>query len=198
VVERIGGREEIPVDVRIICATHQDLKKLITEGRFREDLYYRLSEIVISIPPLRERHGDAALLAHAFMNKFSCSEGRSIRGFKQDALAAIEAYPWPGNVREMENFIKRAVIMVDGSQIGAEDLGLQAPAGTSEPINLRQVRDEAERTAVVRALSRVDGNITDAAQLLGVSRPTLYDLLKRHGVNQSVSIEADGPDSTVR
>jgi two-component system NtrC family response regulator len=198
VVERIGGREEIPVDVRIICATHQDLKKLIAEGRFREDLYYRLSEIVISIPPLRERHGDAALLAHAFLNKFSRREGRSIRGFKQDALAAIEAYSWPGNVREMENFIKRAVIMTDGSQVGAEDLGLQATAGTSEPINLRQVRDEAERTAVVRALSRVDGNITDAAQLLGVSRPTLYDLLKRHGVNQSVSIEADGPDSTVR
>jgi two-component system NtrC family response regulator len=191
VVERIGGREEVAVDVRIVCATHQNLKKLIEEGRFREDLYYRLSEIVISIPPLRERHGDATLLAHAFMNKFSRREGRSIRGFKQDALDAIEAYPWPGNVREMENYIKRAVIMADGLQIGIEDLGLQAPVGRPEPLNLRQVRDEAERAAIVKVLSRVDGNIAEAAQLLGISRPTLYDLIKRHGLKQPVSIKAD-------
>jgi len=190
VVERIGGREEIPVDVRIVCATHQDLKKLIEEGRFREDLYYRLSEIVISIPPLRERQGDAALLAHAFMNTFSRREGRSIRGFKQDALDAMEAYSWPGNVREMENYIRRAVIMADGSQIGAEDLGLQAPAGKPEPVNLRQVRDEAERTAIIRVMSRVDGHIAEAAQLLGVSRPTLYDLIKRHGLKLSIGIKA--------
>ena len=191
VVEHIGGREEIPVDVRIVCATHQNLKKLIEEGRFREDLYYRLSEIVIAIPPLRDRHGDAALLAHAFMHKFSREEGRSIRGFKQDALHAIEAYPWPGNVREMENFIKRAVIMTDGSQIGAEDLGLSAPAGEPEPVNLREVRDEAERKAIIKALSRVDGNILAAAELLGVSRPTLYDLVDRHGLKQSGSTKAD-------
>lgn len=183
VLERIGGREEIAVDVRIVCATHQNLKKLIEAGQFREDLYYRLSEIVVSIPPLRERQGDATLLAHAFMNKFSRHEGRSVRGFTPDALAAIEAYPWPGNVREMENYIKRAVIMVDGSQIGAEDLGLQAPAGKPEPVNLRQVRDEAERTAIIKVLSRVDGNIAEAAQLLGVSRPTLYDLIKRHALS---------------
>jgi two-component system NtrC family response regulator len=191
VVEHIGGREEIPVDVRIVCATHQNLKKLIEEGRFREDLYYRLSEIVIAIPPLRDRHGDAALLAHAFMHKFSRQEGRSILGFKQDALHAIEAYPWPGNVREMENYIKRAVIMTDGSQIGAEDLGLSAPAGEPEPVNLRELRDEAERKAIIKALSRVDGNILAAAELLGVSRPTLYDLVDRHGLKQSVSIKAD-------
>jgi two-component system NtrC family response regulator len=191
VVEHIGGREEIPVDVRIVCATHQNLKKLIEEGRFREDLYYRLSEIVIAIPPLRDRHGDAALLAHAFMHKFSREEGRSIRGFKQDALHAIEAYPWPGNVREMENYIKRAVIMTDGSQIGAEDLGLSAPAGEPEPVNLREVRDEAERKAIIKALSRVDGNILAAAELLGVSRPTLYDLVDRHGLKQSGSTKAD-------
>jgi two-component system NtrC family response regulator len=191
VVEHIGGREEIPVDVRIVCATHQNLKKLIEEGRFREDLFYRLSEIVIAIPPLRDRHGDAALLAHAFMHKFSREEGRSILGFKQDALHAIEAYPWPGNVREMENYIKRAVIMTDGSQIGAEDLGLSAPAGEAEPVNLREVRDEAERKAIIKALSRVDGNIRAAAELLGVSRPTLYDLLDRHSLKQSVSTKAD-------
>jgi two-component system NtrC family response regulator len=192
VVERIGGREEIPVDIRIVCATHQNLKKLIEEGRFREDLYYRLSEIVIAIPPLRDRHGDAALLAHAFMHKFNREEGRSILGFKQDALHAIEAYPWPGNVREMENYIKRAVIMTEGSQIGAEDLGLSAPAGEPEPVNLREVRDEAERKAIIKALSRVDGNILAAAELLGVSRPTLYDLVDRHGLKQSISIKADG------
>jgi two-component system NtrC family response regulator len=191
VVEHIGGREEIPVDVRIVCATHQNLKKLIEEGRFREDLYYRLSEVVIAIPPLRDRHGDAALLAHAFMHKFCRQEGRSIRGFKQDALHAIEAYAWPGNVREMENYIKRAVIMTDGSQIGAEDLGLSAPAGEPEPVNLRAVRDEAERKAISKALSRVDGNILAAAELLGVSRPTLYDLVDRHGLKQSVSSKAD-------
>lgn len=191
VVEHIGGREEIPVDVRIVCATHQNLKKLIEEGRFREDLYYRLSEVVIAIPPLRDRHGDAALLAHAFMHKFSRQEGRSIRGFKQDALHAIETYAWPGNVREMENYIKRAVIMTDGSQIGAEDLGLAAPAGEPEPINLREARDEAERKAIIKALARVDGNIQAAAELLGVSRPTLYDLINRHGLKQAVSLKAD-------
>ena len=191
VVERIGGREEIPVDVRIVCATHQNLKKLIEEGRFREDLYYRLSEIVIAIPPLRDRHGDATLLAHAFMHKFSREEGRSILGFKQDALHAIEAYSWPGNVREMENYIRRAVIMTDGSQIGAEDLGLSPPAGEPEPVNLRQVRDEAECKAIIKALSRVNGNFLAAAELLGVSRPTLYDLVDRHGLKQSVSAKAD-------
>ena len=191
VVERIGAREEIAVDIRIVCATHQNLKKLIEEGRFREDLYYRLSEIVILIPPLRERHGDAALLAHAFVNKFSRREGRSIRGFTQDALDAIEAHSWPGNVREMENYIKRAVIMADGPQIRAADLGLQAPAETVEPLNLRQVRDQAERTAIIKVLSRVDGNIVEAAQLLGVSRPTLYDMIKRHGLKQSVAVKAE-------
>lgn len=183
VVEHLGGREEIGVDVRIVCATHQNLKKLIAEGRFREDLYYRLSEIVISIPPLRDRPGDAALLARALMNKFNQQEGRSIRGFAQDAIIAIESYAWPGNVREMENCIKRAVIMAGGPQIDVADLGLDAPSGAAEPLNLRQVRDDAERTAIIKVLSRVDGNIVHAAQLLGVSRPTLYDLIKRHAVN---------------
>jgi two-component system NtrC family response regulator len=114
-----------------------------------------------------------------------------IRGFTQDALRAIEAYPWPGNVREMENYVKRAVIMADGSRIGVEDLGLSAPAGEPEPVNLREVRDEAERKAIIRALSRTDGNIQAAAELLGVSRPTLYDLVDRHGLKQSVTIKGD-------
>jgi two-component system NtrC family response regulator len=183
VVERVGGREEIPVDVRVVCATHQDLKKLIDDGRFREDLYYRVSEIVITIPPLRDRSGDSVLLAQALLHKFGQQQGRTTLGFKPDALEAIESYGWPGNVREMENCIKRAVIMAEGSQIGVEDLGL--PTLTKEPFNLRQVRDEAERKAIIKVLSRVDGNMVRASELLGVSRPTLYDLLNRHNLKQS-------------
>ncbi len=182
VIERIGGREEISVDVRIICATHQNLQDLIAAKHFREDLFYRLSEIVVSIPPLRDRVGDAALLAHHFKNKFSAQDGRASLSFATEALAMIESYPWPGNVREMENCIKRAVIMAEGSQINREDLGLSATSTMEEPINLRQVRDEAEYKALVKALARVDGNIAKAAELLGVSRPTLYDLMNRHGI----------------
>ncbi|HSI23397.1 MAG TPA: PEP-CTERM-box response regulator transcription factor [Methylophilaceae bacterium] len=182
VIERVGGREEIPVDVRVVCATHQNLQELIAEKRFREDLYYRLSEIVISIPPLRDRAGDAALLAHHFKNKFGAQEGAYSLGFSAEALALIESYPWPGNVREMENCIKRAVIMAEGPQINAEDLGLPTVSAPEMPINLRQVRDEAEYKALVKALARVDGNILKAAELLGVSRPTLYDLMSRHGI----------------
>ena len=189
VLERIGGREEIAVDVRIVCATHQNLKRLIDEGRFREDLFYRLSEIVFTIPPLRERPGDAALIAQALMQKFSLQQGRSLVGFKQDALEAIDAYGWPGNVREMENFIKRAVIMADGSQISLEDLSLTDMV--KEPVNLREVRDDAERKAIIKVLSRVDGNMLRAAELLGVSRPTLYDLINRHGLKQSITIKLD-------
>ncbi|MEO8418107.1 MAG: PEP-CTERM-box response regulator transcription factor [Methylophilaceae bacterium] len=182
VIERIGGREEIPVDVRIVCATHQNLQDLIAAKRFREDLFYRLSEIVVSIPPLRDRVGDAALLAHHFKNKFSAQDGRPSLSFATEALAMIEGYLWPGNVREMENCIKRAVIMAEGSQINGEDLGLSATSTMEEPINLRQVRDEAEYKALVKTLARVDGNIAKAAELLGVSRPTLYDLMNRHGI----------------
>jgi len=182
VIERIGGHEEIPVDVRIVCATHQKLKELCAQGRFREDLYYRLSEIVVTIPPLRVREGDAALLAHHFKNKFCAQEGRAVLNFAPDAIAAIEAYGWPGNVREMENYIKRAVIMADGSTIVADDLGLPGEGAEEQPINLRQVRDEAEYKAIVKALARVDGNIVKASEVLGVSRPTLYDLMARHGI----------------
>ena len=182
VIERIGGREEIPVDVRIVCATHQNLKELSSAGRFREDLYYRLSEIVITIPPLRNRVGDTALLAHHFKNRFCSQEGRSSLNFSDDAMAMIEAHPWPGNVREMENIIKRAVIMADGPQIMGEDLGLGDSPATDDFMNLRQVRDEAEYKAIIKALARVDGNIVRAAELLGVSRPTLYDLMSRHGI----------------
>ncbi|PRC90952.1 PEP-CTERM-box response regulator transcription factor [Solimicrobium silvestre] len=182
VFERIGGHKEIPVDVRIVCATHQNLKELASTGRFREDLYYRLSEIVINIPPLADRAGDAALLAHHFKNKFNAKEGRPGLNFSQDALALIESHRWPGNVREMENCIKRAVIMADGLQITVEDLGLSANNIAEEPINLRQIREDAEYKAVVKALAHVDGNIAKAAELLGISRPTLYDLMNRHSI----------------
>ncbi|MDR2838692.1 MAG: PEP-CTERM-box response regulator transcription factor [Azonexus sp.] len=187
VIERLGGRQEIPVDVRIVCATHQDLKALISAGRFREDLYYRLAEIVINIPPLRERKGDAALLAHAFVRRFASEHNRGSMTLSEDAIRAIEAHAWPGNVRELENCIKRAVIMADGHQISRADIGLEAsPAERTEFINLRQIRDDAERNAVVTALGRTNGNLLRAAEILGVSRPTLYDLMHRLGLKQSI------------
>ena len=182
VVERIGGRTEIPVDVRVACATHRNLKQMVEAGQFREDLYYRLSEIVIPIPALRDRVGDAALLAHHFKNKFCAQERRPVLSFSENALAAIENHSWPGNVREMENCIKRAVIMADGPQITVEDLGLADAAADDDPFNLRQVRDEAGQKALVRALARADGNIVKAAEMLGISRPTLYDLMNRYGI----------------
>lgn len=183
VIERIGGRQEIPVDVRIVGATHQDLKALTREGRFREDLYYRLAEIVVDIPPLRARAGDAALLAHVFVRRFATQQNRGTMTLGEGALRAIESHAWPGNVREMENCIKRAVIMADGPQIAPEDIGLGLPADDGlAGLDLRKVRDEAERRAVITALARVNGNVVRAAEVLGVSRPTLYDLMHRFGL----------------
>jgi len=183
-VERLGGRQEIAVDVRVVCATHQDLAALIAQDRFREDLYYRLAEINVEIPPLRARQGDAVLLAHAFLKR-SAQEQRSALHFSDDALVSLEQHPWPGNVRQLLNVVRRAAIMADGSLIRAEDLGLSAPeVSTAEeaPLDLRAVRDAAERAAIVRALAHADGNIVKAAELLGVSRPTLYDLISRLGI----------------
>jgi two-component system NtrC family response regulator len=183
VIERLGGRQEIPVDVRIVCATHQDLKALIVDGRFREDLYYRLAEIVINIPPLRARVGDPALLAHAFVRRFANEQNRSNMMLNEDAVRAIEAHRWPGNVRELENCIKRAVIMTDGIQIARDDIGLNVEQNDSnEFIDLRRVRDDAERQAVVTALGRANGNVVRASEILGISRPTLYDLMHRLGL----------------
>jgi two-component system, NtrC family, response regulator len=187
VVERIGGREEIAVDVRIVCATHQNLKDMMQQGRFREDLYYRLSEVIIQIPALRERQGDAMLLANAFLVKFTEQQGKPTMHFSEEAAEAIETHPWPGNVRELENAVKRAVIMADGSRIARDDLGLSSSGEKPDPVNLRQVREEAERKAIVRALGRSDGNLVKAAELLGVSRPTLYDLLNRYGLKTARS-----------
>ena len=182
VIERLGGRAEIPVDVRVVCATHRDLSTMIREGSFREDLYYRLSEITIKIPPLRERLGDPVLLAQAFLERYANEQSRKLKGFSPDALVAIEAHPWPGNVREMENLIKRAVIMAENGTITASDLGLEPAATEALPFNLRQVREAAERQAIIRALSQVGGSIAQAAELLGISRPTLYDLMSKTGL----------------
>lgn len=182
VIERLGGRQEIAVDVRIVCATHQDLKAHIQEGRFREDLFYRLAEIVIDIPPLRKRDGDAALLAHAFVHRFADEHKRGSMTLTEDAVRGIEAYSWPGNVRELENAVKRAVIMADGQQITREDIGLEHLEGGNYFIDLRQVREDAERRAVTLAISRADGNIARTAEILGISRPTLYDLMHRLGL----------------
>ena len=181
VIERIGGRQEIPVDVRIVCATHQNLKAQIAEGKFREDLYYRIAEIVIKIPPLRDRHGDAALLAHWFVRKLASEHKRNGMSLLPDAIDAIDAHAWPGNVRELENVIKRAVIMAEGAGINAGDVGLAA-SDSDAALNLRQVREQAEKHAVIRVLGRANGNLSRAAEVLGVSRPTLYDLMHRFGL----------------
>ncbi len=183
-VERLGGRSEIPVDVRVVCATHQDLKKLISEGRFREDLFYRLAEIVVNIPPLRARTGDAVLLSHAFLRRFAQDQRRGSLAFTDDAIKAIEQHPWPGNVRELLNAIKRASIMAEGDRLSCDDLGLPPPSGDAaasvvSDLDLRTIREVAERQAIVAALARSNGNIVKASEILGVSRPTLYDLMRR-------------------
>jgi two-component system NtrC family response regulator len=182
-IERVGGRQEIPVDVRVICATHKDLPQLARDNDFREDLYYRISEISIRIPPLREREGDALLLARLFLEKFSKQMGKTQHRFSKDSLAAIEAYPWPGNVRELENRVKRAVIMAEHKQISVSDLELGG-AGVDDvrTFNLREIREQVERQAIVRAMGHVGGKISQASELLGVSRPTMYDLIKKYNL----------------
>ncbi len=181
VIERIGGREPIAVDTRIVCATHQDLEAMIADGRFREDLYHRLAEIVVKIPSLAERSGDAVLLARHFGTRFAREMNPKVQGLSPAATAAIDSYGWPGNVRELENRVKRAVIMADGRLVGAADLDLPgSAAGEGLMINLRAARETADRKAIRQALSRTDHNISGAAKLLGVSRPTLYDLLKQY------------------
>ncbi len=183
VIERVGGRKEISVDVRVICATNQVPEALIKEGLFREDLYYRVSEITINIPPYRDREEGRLILARTLLQKYSKLQKRAINGFSDDAVRAIEAYSWPGNVRELENKIKGAVIMADGKMVTAMDLGLQDTDGESESLNLREVRQAAESKAIRVALTRSYGNISKAAELLGITRPTLYDLLNKYGLS---------------
>ncbi len=187
-IERVGGRQEIAVDVRVVCATHQDLQALIKAQRFREDLYYRLAEIVVEIPPLRARQGDALLLAQAFLKRFAQEQRRTLV-FSEDAMAAIERHDWPGNVRQLLSAVKRAVIMADGNRVTAADVGLQPADGddsAAAPLDLRSAREAAERKAIAAALARAAGNVAKAAELLGVSRPTLYDLMGRLSIRQQV------------
>ena len=181
VIERIGARTAIAVDTRIVCATHQDLDAMIADGRFREDLYYRLAEIVVPIPSLADRPGDAALLARHFVQRFARDLNPAVHGLAPDAAEAIDAYPWPGNVRELENRLKRAVIMADGRLVTAADLDLRATTASDPlPINLRAAREATDRRTISRALSAAENNISSAAKLLGISRPTLYDLIKQY------------------
>ena len=181
VIERIGSRKSIAVNTRIVCATHQDLEAMIADGRFREDLFYRLAEIVVKIPGLAERAGDPALLAKAFLARFAKEMNPAVKGFAPDALAAIDEWGWPGNVRELENRVKRAVIMTESKLVSAMDLDLAAPdsAGT-QVLNLKSARETADRRVIRHALARSEGNISSTAKMLGISRPTLYDLLKQY------------------
>jgi two-component system, NtrC family, response regulator len=180
VIERIGGRKAIPVDVRVVCATHQDIDGMVADGRFREDLYYRLAEIVVRIPSLAERPGDAGLLARHFLHKYAAAMHTGAKSFAPDALAAIDAWGWPGNVRELENRIKRAAIMADGKHVTAADLDLESAEDAALPVNLKAAREIADRKAIRHALARAEGNISGTARLLGISRPTLYDLMRAY------------------
>ncbi|MEL6878153.1 MAG: PEP-CTERM-box response regulator transcription factor [Pseudomonadota bacterium] len=183
-IERIGGRKQIAVNTRIVCATHQNLESMIGEGTFREDLFYRLAEIVVRIPNLAERHGDAILLAKAFLKRFATEMNPAVTGFGPDALTAIDAHDWPGNVRELENRVKRAVIMADGKLVHAEDLDFDgSEEEEAEVLNLKAAREEADRRVIRHALARSEGNISSTAKLLGISRPTLYDLLKQYDLH---------------
>jgi len=184
VIERVGGRKEIPIDVRIVCATHQNLEAMIAEGRFREDLYYRISELPIAVPTLAERDGDAELLAQSFLRRYAAELDRPVKGFATDALVAIAAHDWPGNVRELENRIKRAVIMCEGPTLSAADLDLVSAEDNGKSLDLRAVREEADQRTIRRVLSITDGNMTQAAKMLGVSRPTLYDLMRQHNIKE--------------
>jgi len=188
VVERIGGRKEIPVDVRIVCATHQNLRDLISKGAFREDLFYRINEMVLEIPPLKDRQGDVLLLAKSFLTLWRKEYSSSALNFSPEAIVAMEAYDWPGNVRELESRVKRAVIMAEGTEISSDDLELgissiQKIATEEFPsLNLKSVREEAERRAVIRAMRESNQNVSDAANALGITRPTLYNLLAKLGL----------------
>ena len=183
VIERVGGRQEISVDVRVVCATNQNPATLIEEGLFRDDLYYRISEITINIPPFREREEGRLILARTLLQKYCKKQKRAINGFSDDAVRAMEAYEWPGNVRELENKIKGAVIMSDGKMVTAGDMGLQAGHDHDASLNLREVRAQAESKAIRVALAKSLGNVSKAAELLGITRPTLYDLFQKYGLS---------------
>ena len=183
VIERVGGREEISVNVRVVCATNQNPADIIKENLFREDLYYRVSEITINIPPYRDREEGRLILARTLLLKYTKQQSRALNGFSDDAVQAIENYSWPGNVRELENKIKGAVIMADGKFVTADDLGIVVGEEEGVSLNLREVRQQSESKAIRVALTKSYGNISKAAEMLGVTRPTLYDLLSKYGMS---------------
>ena len=188
-IERVGGREEVPVDIRVVCATNQDLESLLTSGGFREDLYYRLTEVAVRIPPLRDREGDSAVIARSILERVASEQGCQVPRLTSEAIQAIESHSWPGNVRELENRLKRATIMCEGGRIRPADLELESPEGEPVPFNLREARDKAERQVLHRALNRTNGNLSRASELLGVTRPTLYSLLDKHGLRASRAVK---------
>ena len=186
VIERVGGRELIDVDARVIAATNRDLKEAMKEGTFREDLYFRLGVITISLPPLREREGDITLLAKAFLDRYADENGKKIKGFSDQALDTIINYNWPGNVRELENRVKRAVIMAEGVKITPADLDMAEfappPEQKYENMGLKEAREKIEKELITKALARNRGNLSKTSADLGISRPTLYDMMAKLGL----------------
>jgi len=181
-IERVGGRESIKIDVRIISATNKDLKEEMAAGNFREDLYYRLNEVALHLPPLRDREGDAALLSSYFIQLFNKSLNTHIKALTADAVAAVNAYSWPGNIRELENRIKRAMVLCQGKYLGTTDLNMEPSDKSTQALTLRQVREKAEKEIVTQVLAQTQDNISKSAKILGVSRPTLYELMKNLGL----------------
>jgi two-component system NtrC family response regulator len=183
-IERVGGREMIPLDVRVIAATNRDLKLELAEKRFREDLFYRLSVVTIVLPPLRERDDDVVLLTNAFLHQFAWQYQKEVNGVSVEALEALRNATWPGNVRELEHRVKRAVIMTEGQVLTTRDLEMDTPESARPTVSLREIRDEAERKHVTAVLRRCQGNISQAAIQLGVSRPTLHELTKKYRIGK--------------
>ena len=183
-IERVGGREAIVVDARVLAATNKDLNEALKEGKFREDLYYRLGVVTLSLPPLREREGDILLLATALLHRYAHENRKKITGFTPQAIDAIKTYTWPGNVRELENRIKRAVIMAEGQKVTPVDLELTSPPTKYEKQSLKKAREELERDLIHKALTRNKGNVTKVAEELGISRPTLYELMEKLGIEK--------------
>jgi DNA-binding NtrC family response regulator len=205
-LERVGGAETIKVDVRVVSATHRDLEKLIADGEFREDLYYRLNVFPITLPPLRQRAGDIALLAEHFIGKYARAAGKNIRGLDAGAVAALTSYAWPGNVRELENVIERALILARGGELTAADLEFTrraAPVATTTSIAqpaavdggrpLQERLGEQERAAIVSAIDQARGNIAHAARALGINRSTLYYRLRKHGLEHLLPLKEPTP-----
>jgi two-component system, NtrC family, response regulator len=191
VIERVGGRSEIEVDIRVVCATHRNLTEMVADQTFREDLFYRVSEITLNIPPLRNRGQDIVVIAKSLLQKFNQEFNTNIQGFTEDAIHAMLGHRWPGNIRELQNKLKSAVIMADNKFISAEDLGLMVDEKASSPLlTLRKVREQAETQAIRHAYNLSNGNLSKTADVLGVTRPTLYALIDKYKM-----IDLRGSDS---